>query len=120
MAFPAHKPTIASRAEVSALLSFGVTHDQIADYMSMSPTTLRKHYADELRTASISANAQVARCLFKKAVEQDDLTAQIFWLKTKARWRTDETLQLSDQNDKLQSELKTLREQLDAQNKKDF
>jgi inorganic triphosphatase YgiF len=87
MGAPAHVPTEKTRASVSALKSFGVTHDQIAAYINISHDTLEVHYRQELDTAQTKANAMVAGKLFKKATEQEDLTAMIFWLKTRARWR---------------------------------
>lgn len=83
-----HVPTEKSRAEVAALNSFGNTHEQIALYLGISADTLVKYYRYELDTAVIKANAMVARGLFNKATQQDDLQAQIFWLKTRGRWRT--------------------------------
>jgi thiamine pyrophosphate-dependent acetolactate synthase large subunit-like protein len=88
MPFPAHIPTDLTRAEVSALRSFGIKHDDIAKYIGIDPTTLVKYYQYELDTAVTKANAQVAQRLFNKATQQDDLQAQIFWLKTRGRWRT--------------------------------
>ena len=82
-----HVPTPQSRAEVSALTSFGNTQEQIAAYLKISQDTLARHYRFELDTAKISANAMVANKLFRKATEENDITAQIFWLKTRAKWR---------------------------------
>lgn len=82
-----HEPTPQSRAEVGALTSFGNTQEQIAAYLKICVDTLVKHYKHELATAKISANAAVANKLFRKATEENDITAQIFWLKTRAKWR---------------------------------
>ena len=83
-----HIPTDSTRAEVSALISFGITQEDIAKYVGVDQSTLAKYYRREIDTAVIRANAQVANKLFRKAVEQDDLSAQIFWLKTRGRWKT--------------------------------
>lgn len=85
-----HEPTSEIRAQVSALTSFGNTQEEIALFLSFSVETLVKYYRYELDTAAIRANAKVANKLFLKAVEQDDLSAQIFWLKTRGKWRTAE------------------------------
>jgi DNA-binding NarL/FixJ family response regulator len=77
-----HVPTPQSKAEVSALVSFGNNQEQIAQYLKISVDTLARHYRSELDTALIAANAQVANKLFRKATEENDLTAMIFWLKT--------------------------------------
>lgn len=96
-----HKPTAKTRAEVASLASFGVSHDNIAKYMGFSDETLRKHYREQLDLGAIKANAKVGAFLYRQASGQalDDgtatnrecLTAAMFWLKTRARWReTDE------------------------------
>lgn len=87
MGNPAHEPTDKTRAEVAALVSFGITQDDIAAHIGISDVTLREHYREELDTALTRANARVANKLFKKAVEHEDLTAIMFWLKTRAKWR---------------------------------
>lgn len=82
-----HEPTDKTRAEVFALTSFGNTQEQIADHLGIHVDTLCKYYRDELDNAVVRANAKVAAKLFRKATEGDDLSAQIFWLKTRAKWR---------------------------------
>ena len=99
-----HIPTDKLRSQVSALISFGVTHQDIARYIGINQDTLVKYYREELDTGAIHANAQVAAKLYRKAVDQEDLSAMIFWLKTRARWRT------VDKEDYLQDE--SLREDL--------
>lgn len=83
-----HVPTDITRAEVSALTSFGNTQQEICLYLDIALETLYKYYRRELDTAVTKSNAMVAKRLFNKAVNQDDLSAQVFWLKTRARWRT--------------------------------
>jgi hypothetical protein len=115
-----HNPTEKTRAEVSALSSFGNTQEEIASYLSICVDTLVKYYRRELDTAVIKANAAVAKGLFNKATKQDDLSAQVFWLKTRGRWRTDDTVRLEKDNAKLEKELEDLRVKLDEQNRKDY
>jgi transposase len=117
-----HKPTDISRAEVSALTSFGNTQEEIATYLDIHVNTLIKYYRRELDTAVIKANAMVAKGLFNKAVQQDDLSAQVFWLKTRARWRTvdREIEDLSNENERVKQELEEVRAKLDAQNIKEY
>ena len=88
-----HEPTDKTRAEVGALNSFGNTQEEIALYLGICVDTLAKYYRAELDTAVIKANAMVARKLFNKAVNGDDLNAQIFWLKTRGKWRTQDKLE---------------------------
>ncbi len=82
-----HEPSPTTRAEVGALTSFGNTQEQIADHLGIDVNTLVKYYRDELDNSVVRANAKVAAKLFRKATEGDDLSAMIFWLKTRAKWR---------------------------------
>lgn len=82
-----HEPTEKTRAEVAALTSFGNTQVEIAGYLDVSEDTLRRHYRDELDNSVVRANAKVAAKLYRKAIDDNDIKAQIFWLKTRARWR---------------------------------
>lgn len=82
-----HQPTDKLRGEVAALTSFGNTQEEIAAHLSISVDTLTKYYREELDNSVVRANAKVAAKLFRKATEGDDLSAMIFWLKTRAKWR---------------------------------
>lgn len=84
---PVHVPTDKTRAEVMALSSYGVPLVEIAVYIGIGRKTLQKHYRYELDTACTRANAKVAGSLLKSATEGGNVAAQIFWLKTRARWR---------------------------------
>jgi hypothetical protein len=53
--------------------------------IAQSPS-LTQHYRDELDLGETKANAQVAGYLFN-AAKKGNVTAQIFWLKTRAKWR---------------------------------
>jgi hypothetical protein len=78
---------------VTELVGFGLTHEEIAplviDYHTQQPisaSSLRRHFRRELTLGLPKANATIARALFKAAA-QGNVTAQIFWLKTRAGWR---------------------------------
>lgn len=49
-------------------------------------STLEKHFAPQLAAAMDRKNVQVAQALFRSAME-GNTTAQIFWLKCRARWK---------------------------------
>ena len=89
MARKAHLPDIASRRQVEALAGFGVTEIEIASLLRIDPKTLRKHYRLELDHGQTKANVKVAENLFRKATGEgrESVTAAIFWLKTRARWK---------------------------------
>ena len=82
----AHKPDPAQRRQVEAMAAYGIPEIDIAPVLGIDPKTLRKHYRDELDLGETKANAQVAGFLFNSA-RSGNVTAQIFWLKTRARWR---------------------------------
>jgi hypothetical protein len=82
----AHKPDPALRRQVEAMAAYGIPADDISRVVGVDPKTLRKHYRDELDLGETKANAQVAGFLFS-AAKSGNVTAQIFWLKTRARWR---------------------------------
>src|SRR5213592_1470897 len=82
----AHKPDPVQRRQVEAMAAYGIPELNIAAVLGIDPKTLRKHYREELDLGETKANAQVAGFLFNSA-RTGNVTAQIFWLKTRARWR---------------------------------
>ena len=89
MARPAHKPQEVVRRQVEAMAGYGVPEADIARVVGVDPKTLRKHYREELDTGHIKANAKVAENLYRQAMGDGRaaVTAAIFWLKTRARWK---------------------------------
>jgi hypothetical protein len=86
---PSHKPDPALRRQVEAMAGYGVAEADIGRVIGIDPKTLRKHYRDELDLGHVKANAKVAENLFRKATGEgrESVTAAIFWLKTRARWK---------------------------------
>ena len=82
----AHQPDPLHRKQVEAMAAYGIPEMDIARVIGIDPKTLRKHYREELDLGTTKANAQVAGFLFN-AARNGNVTAQIFWLKTRARWR---------------------------------
>ena len=68
------------------MAAYGIPEFDIARVVGVDPKTLRKHYRDELDLGETKANAQVAGYLYN-AAKSGNVTAQIFWLKTRAKWR---------------------------------
>lgn len=96
MPMPAHNPTDKTRAEVAALASYGVPHDEIGKYIGIDKKTLYKYYREELDNAHTKANASVGRFLYQAASGQslekganhsDCVRAAMFWAKTRMGWR---------------------------------
>lgn len=92
MAGKKHTPTDKTRAQVEALAAFGIQQPHIAEMIGVHPNTLAKHYGRELEIGLSRANAKVASRLFHWATSADvdgkaQITAAIFWLKTRAGYR---------------------------------
>src|SRR6476659_4554694 len=68
------------------MAAYGTPEIDIAAVLGVDPNPLRNHYREELDLGETKANAQVAGFLFNSA-RTGNVTAQIFWLKTRARWR---------------------------------
>jgi hypothetical protein len=77
------------RPKVEALAGYGITAADIAIVLGTDEASLMRDYADELAGGQIKANARVAESLFRKATGEgrESVTAAIFWLKTRARWK---------------------------------
>ena len=76
----------AVRDKVRHLAGVGVAQDDIAKIIGCAPKTLRKRCRDDLDRGVAEANATVSGYLFA-AAKAGNVTAQIFWLKTRAHWR---------------------------------
>ena len=74
------------REKVRHLAGLGVPQDDIARIIGCAPKTLRQRCRDELNRGVAEANATISGSLFG-AAKGGNVTAQIFWLKTRARWR---------------------------------
>ena len=76
----------AVRERVRHLAGVGLRQDDIAKIIGCAPKTLRKRCRDDLDRGVAEANATVSGYLFA-AAKAGNVTAQIFWLKTRAHWR---------------------------------
>jgi len=96
---PAFKPLPEHRRNVEFLAAV-LREDQICQIIThpdgtpISENTLRKHFRVELDSGHSKADAMVAQGLYRNATTATarypggDPTSQIFWLKSRARWRT--------------------------------
>lgn len=82
----AHEVTKESDATVRRLAALGVTYEDIASRLRISADTLVKYYKNTLEDARIDANSAIAGTLFTQA-KRGNMTAAIFWLKTRAGWK---------------------------------
>lgn len=90
MARPTFTPTKEQRRQVEMLSACGTPQASICQIIggdkAIDEKTLRKHFSVELDNGLAKANAAIANSLFKKATG-GNVTAQIFWLKTRAGWK---------------------------------
>ena len=117
---PLHHVTDTNKDLVRELKSFGLNHGEISKILKISEDTLERHYRHELDIALAEANSKVARSLFQKAVYDNDTTCQIFWLKTRARWRDKDDSESTQATEKLLEEVKALREDLVGKAKREY
>lgn len=82
---PAYVPGDTDKSRVVAWAAAGVPQRTMCKMLGISVETLEKYFRDELDHGGDEANAQVANVLFTKALS-GDLTACIFWAKTRMRW----------------------------------
>lgn len=100
MARPTFQPTDEQHRLVEQFAAFGIPVEQMVHLITdkagkpISENTLRKYFKTELETGTVKANAKIARTLFEKAAG-GDTTAMIFWLKTRARWKEPQHVELS-------------------------
>jgi len=74
---------------VEALAGFGLSTAEIARIFDLDEDHIAQAYAKGLATGASKANARVAESLYRKAIGEgrESVTAAIFWLKTRARWK---------------------------------
>ena len=76
-------------ARVEALAGFGLSAEDIAQLFDIKEAVVHLNFRTQLASGQIKANARVAESLYRKAIGEgrESVTAAIFWLKTRARWR---------------------------------
>jgi hypothetical protein len=78
------------------MTAIGAPQDDIALVLGISAKTLRKHYPKEVKLGTILANAAVGGALYTAATTKGpgQITAGIFWAKTRMGWRETSTVAL--------------------------
>ena len=90
-------PTDEQRQQVSDLAGFGIKQSDIAKIIYKSNgkpiklATLKKYFKAELAVGAVTANAQVVKSLFEKAIgnANGSTAAAIFWTKARMGWKED-------------------------------
>lgn len=91
--------------KVEALASRGLTEEQIAHVMGICQDTLiekKKQYpefAEAIKKGQAKGISDIANALYQSA-KNGNTTAQIFFLKARAKWREETAVKLSNDDDK--------------------
>mgnify|MGYP003635722926 CR=1 FL=1 len=86
---PPYKPTDDDRKTVSLMCAVGIPHESIALCIGdngIDDKTMRKYFAEELKTAKIKANAKIGGSIFNAAMS-GNMTAASLWAKTQMGWK---------------------------------
>src|SRR5262245_1240803 len=77
------------------MAGYGLSPADMAQVLDIDPAELTSAYSKELADGRIKANAKVAESLYRLATGQgrEAVTAAIFWLKARARWKETTTLE---------------------------
>jgi len=92
-----HVATEANQTIVRTLASAGIRHEDIATKLGISSDTLVRKYRKELDDGRIDANAEMASSLFNQG-KNGNVTAAIFWLKSRAGWSDRSQIELTGEN----------------------
>ena len=71
---------------VERAAAIGMTAEQACKLVPCSERTLWEHFKEEFQNGSLKANLNVAGALYKNAMS-GNVTAQIFWCKTRLGWK---------------------------------
>ena len=89
---PAFQPTEEQRYTVSLMAAIGIPQEDMCPAIGVTRPTLRKHFKEELAVGKTKAITQVAGSLMRQALD-GNVTAQIFFLKTRAGWKETEVVE---------------------------
>lgn len=88
MARPPWEPSAQELELIEAMSRAGITHEQISKVLKKDVKTLKKYCGEILENSKHLANSKVAGWLFNNC-EKGNVTAQIFWMKTRGGWKED-------------------------------
>ena len=81
-----HAVTIEKQNLVKLCMASGFNQEDTAKCLTIDLKTLRKYYADQLKSGRVQANVQVVASLFKAACK-GNVQAGIYWSKVHMNWR---------------------------------
>lgn len=94
MPTPKHIVTEQNKSLVMRAVIAGMTAEQIAPIIGIAESKLWKYYKTELSNAGNEANLKVVGALFKNCME-GNVSAQIFWCKTRLGWRETSSIEVT-------------------------
>ena len=92
-----HHVTEANQTIVRTLAAAGIRHEDIATKIGISQDTLVRKYRRELDDGRIDATSEMATSLFNQG-KNGNVTAAIFWLKSRAGWSDRSQIELTGEN----------------------
>jgi len=85
--FAKFKPNDDQRRQVMMLAGFGFNQQTIGTFIGISHVSLRRYFRRELDIGPTEANLRVANALYKNATTNGNVTAQIFWMRSRMGWK---------------------------------
>ena len=82
---PAIKYNKETAKQVQAMAQYGVPQDKIALLVGIAPMTLVRLYRNEIDRGSTTANLNIVKTLYQKAMG-GDTASLIFWCKARLGW----------------------------------
>lgn len=89
----------ANKKFVREQAGLGVPQEMIGAMIGCSDDTLRKYFEYELLCGKAETISKVANSLVKNAIDNNNVVAQTFYLKTQARWIEKEKLEITGKDD---------------------
>lgn len=90
-----------------SMYAFGIPQKSIASILRVDEDTLLTKLGDKMESYKEKANAKVASTLYQMAISGNQPAATFFWLKTRARWRETDRLEIESRNINVNVEAKT-------------
>jgi len=85
--WPKYQRTDDTARQVLLATGYGITRNELANWLRMDVKTLRNNYRHELETGATEANIRVAQSLFKMATSGENVAAAIWWTKARMGWK---------------------------------
>lgn len=85
MANAPFRPTDNQRRQVEQMAGHGITQEDMAAVLGISPGTLTNHFREDIDKGRAKAKATMAKSIFLRAQKSDTLA--VFWAKVHLGWR---------------------------------